>query len=200
MFWPFNRNKYDKLTRESVVEAICKLEQESDEIDKSFETYQKRYEEILQKGRKEKDRNMKLLYAKKANMLQAERDQNVQRMMYIMYNVQLLNKLKQAIDDNAFYKKTSAASLNNLLSDQKRLAQFLNGALNTRIAAEDVLTSADETFKNIQDAYEPNQSIYGVNESDDSLLAMFEEEEMVASEQEMYGESAAAQSVEEEEK
>ena len=127
------KSKYDKLTREEVVDAICKLEKETQ------------------------------------------------------------NKLKAAIDDNQFFKNTSKVSLGNLLSDQKGLAKFLNKTLNTRVAAEDVLTSADETFKAVEDAYEKNGTIYGMNDQDDALLAMFETEEMVADEQQMYSEKPKAQ-------
>lgn len=107
-----------------------------------------------------------------------------------MYNVRLLNKLKTAIDDNQFFKTSSKMSLGGLLSDQKGLAKFLNKALNTRIAAEDVLTAADETFAMVEEAYEKNESIYGVNEADDQLLAMFETEEAVDGDMDMFAEHA----------
>ncbi len=183
--WPF-KNKYDKLTRESVVDAICQLEKQADDIEKSFDTTKEEIAALKEKGKKETDRGLKLYYAKKINALKAERDQNVQRVMYIMYNVTLLNKLKQAIDDKTFYANTSKASLGNLLGDQKGLAKFLNDVLGTRVAAEDVLTSADETFKNIEGAYDTNKTIYGKNESDDELLAMFETEESVENEMALF--------------
>jgi hypothetical protein len=136
---------------------------------------------------------MKLFYAKKINSLKAERSDIAQRAMYLMYNIQLLNKLKRAIDDNQFFKKSAKISLGNLLADQKGLAKFLNKALNTRIAAEDVLTSADETFRNIEDAYEKNDTIYGTSKEDDALLAMFETADMVNDEQEMYSDKPETQ-------
>jgi len=68
-------------------------------------------------------------------------------------------------------------SLGNLLGDQKGLAKFLNKTLNTRVNAENVLTEADETFKQVEEMYEKNDSIYGVNTNDDELLAVFESEE-----------------------
>ena len=186
--WPF-KSKYDKLTREEVVDSICKLEKESQSIEEGLVEKQKQIDDLMVKGRKETDKQLKLFYAKKINALKAEREQDVQRAMYIMYNTQLLNKLKNAIDDNQFFKNTSKMSLGNLLSDQKGLAKFLNKTLNTRVAAEDVLTSADEMFKNVEEAYDKNQAIYGMNSQDDALLAMFETEETVAAEQEMYAET-----------
>lgn len=191
--WPF-KSKYEKLTREEVVDAICKLEKELQSIEDGLVDKQKQIDALLAKGKQETNREIKIFYAKKINSLKADREQSVKRAMYILYNTQLLNKLKTAIDDNQFFKNTSRASLGNLLSDQKGLAAFLNKTLNTRIAAEDVLTSADETFKNIEEAYEQNESIYGMNENDDALLAMFEQEETVAEEQEMFsGQSAVVQ-------
>lgn len=187
--WPF-KSKYDKLTREEVVDAICKLEQESKEIEDSLVTKQQQIDDLMVKGKAEKAKDVKLFYAKKINSLKAERERSVQRAMYLMYNIQLLQKLKTAIDDNQFFKNTAKTSLGNLLADQKGLAKFLNNALGTRIAAEDVLTSADETFRAVEDAYEKNESIYGMSSHDDELLAMFETEEQVDAEQEMFSEHA----------
>ena len=188
--WPF-KSKYDKLTREEVVDAICKLEQESASIEENLLTAQKRIDELTAKGKQEKSKEVRLFYAKKINALKSEREQSVRRAMYLMYNIQLLQKLKTAIDDNQFFKNTSKTSLGNLLADQKGLAQFLNKTLGVRIAAEDVLTSADETFRAVEDAYEQNDTIYGMNTQDDELLAMFETEEQVEAEQEMFTEHPA---------
>lgn len=179
--WPF-KSKYDKLKREDVVDAICKLEKEANDIEVEIEASQSKIDSLMQKGKTDTSREMRLFYAKKINSVKAERTQNVQRAMYLMYNIQLLEKLKRSIDDNQFFSKTSKASLGNLLSDQKGLAKFLNQALNTRISAEQVLTDADETFKQIEETYEPSSSIYGVQDADDELLAMFEIEEQLGSE------------------
>lgn len=184
----FFKNKFDKLTREDVVDAICKLEQEEKDIEEDLASKSKQIDELMAKGRAEKSQDVRLFYAKKITNLKADREQNVQRAMYLMYNVRLLNKLKNAIDDNKFFKNTSNISLGNLLADQKGLAKFLNQALGNRISAEDVLTSADETFQQVEEAYEKNESIYGVNEKDDALLAMFETEDQVEAEQEMFAE------------
>lgn len=186
----FFKSKYDKLTREETVDAICKLEKELQNIENELLEKQKQVDDLVAKGKKETNREIRLFYAKRINSLKAEREQSVRRAMYLMYNIQLLNKLKAAIDDNQFFKKTTNVSLGNLLADQNGLAKFLNKTLNTRVRAEDVLTSADETFKAVEDAYEKNETIYGKNEADDALLAMFETEEMVEAEQEMHTEKS----------
>lgn len=189
--WPF-KSKYDKLTREEVVTAICDLEQQSKEIEDGLMQKQAQVDDLMKKGKSEKSKDMQLFYAKKINMLKSEREQDIQRAMYLMYNIQLLNKLKAAIDDNKFFKNTQKASLGNLLKDQKGLAKFLNGALGTKVAAEEVLTSADETFRTVEEAYEKNRTIYGMNQDDNALLSMFEEEEQIENEQSL-SEAAAAE-------
>lgn len=183
--WLF-RNKFDKLNRDDVVDAICKLEKEMKNTESVIEEKQTQINTLMDKGRKEFDTQLKLYYAKKINCLKSEREQDIRRVTYLMYNVQLLNKLKNSIDDNQFFKNTSKQSLCNLLSDQKGLAKFLNKALNTRLSSEDVLTSADETFKTIEDSYSRNETIYGKNSDDDALLAMFETADTVAEEESLY--------------
>ena len=187
--WPF-KSKYDKLTREEVADAICQLEKEANSIEEEIISSQKKIDDLTEKGKKETSRDIRLFYAKKINSIKAERTQNVQRAMYLLYNIQLLNKLKRAIDDNQFFTKTSKMSLGSLLGDQKGLAKFLNKALNTRLSAEQVLTDADETFKEIEESYDKNESIYGIHEEDDALLAMFETEEMLDDEEESLGDNS----------
>ncbi len=189
--WPF-KSKFQKLTREEVVDSICKLEKESADLEAGLDEKQKKIDALMQKGRTETVRDVKLLWAKRVNALKAERAQDVQRIMYLMYNIQMLQKLKRAIDDNQFFAKTPKQSLGGLLGDQKGLARFLNQALNTRVSAEKVLTDADETFRSIEEAYEPSSEIYGVGQDDDALLAMFETEEQIADEQEQSSTAAAA--------
>lgn len=183
--WPF-KSKYDKLKREDVTDAILKLEQEQNRIDNDIESSKKQIAALMEKGKKETDKQIKLYYAKKINTIKANRERDIKRITYLMYNIQLLERLKTAIDDNQFFKTTSKISLNNLLADQKGLAVFLNKTLQTKISAEDVLTSADETFNNIESSYVENETIYGVNKNDDELLAMFETEEQVKSDEEIY--------------
>lgn len=185
----FFKNKYDKLTREEVVSAICELERESKSIEDGILSKQGEIDELMKKGAVEKSREVKLFYAKKINALKAEREESTRRAMFLMYNIGLLHKLKNAIDDNRFFKNTAKTSLNNLLSDQKGLAKFLNDTLGTRVKAEEVLTNADETFRSVESAYAENKTIYGMSKEDDELLAMFETQAMVADEQEMFSET-----------
>jgi len=171
--WPF-KNRYKKLKRDEVAQAIYELEKQEQGIEDGILEYQEEIDFLLEKGKKERSDDLKLLYAKKINHLKEEIKNNISKGSYLLYNIKLLNRLKEAIDDKAFFIGANKISLNSLLKDQTNLAKFLNKALNTKIAAEEVLTSADETFAEIQDAYEPNKEIYGVTKSDDELLAVFE--------------------------
>ena len=179
--WPF-KSKFDKLKREDVVDAICNLEKQESDLESAIEERARTIEELLAKGRKESNRELKLFYAKKITTLREENQTDVQRAMYLMYNTKLLRKLKTTIDDNEFFVRTGKVSLGNLLADQKGLAQFLNKALGTKVRSEQVLTAADDTWNEVQSGYEANERIYGVNEHDDELLAMFETGEQLEGE------------------
>lgn len=169
------KNKFDALTREDVVNAIIDLERQEKELEDGIERKENEIAALMEKGRTESSHDKKVFLAKKIGFLKQEKEADMQRVIYVMYNVSLLHKLKTTIDDNAFFNANQGCSINSLLADQKGLAAFLNRALNTRVRAEDVLTNADETFREIQGLYEPNSQIYGVSESEDALLAVFED-------------------------
>lgn len=179
--WPF-KSKYEKLKREDVVEAICDLEKQENDLESAIVERARTIDELLEKGRKETNRELKLFYAKKITSLREENQTDVKRGMYLMYNMKLLRKLKSTIDDNEFFVRTGKVSLGNLLADQKGLAQFLNKALNTKVSSEQVLTEADDIWNEVQSGYEENERIYGVSEHDDELLAMFETGEQLDAE------------------
>ena len=171
--WPF-KNKYKNLKRDEVVDAIYQLEKQEQGIEDGVLEKQEEIDFLLAKGKKERSEELRLLYAKKINHLKQEIQNNVSKSSYLIYNIKLLNRLKEAIDDKQFFVSTAKISLGALLKDQHGLAKFLNQALNTKISGEEMLTTADATFNEIQDAYEPNKEIYGVSKSDDELLAVFD--------------------------
>lgn len=190
--WPF-KSKFDKLKREDVVEAICTLEKQEADIETGITERAKQINDLMEKGRKEKSRELRLFYAKKINDLKEENESDVKRGMYLLYNVKLLRKLKTSIDDNTFFANTGKVSLGNLLADQRGLAVFLNKALNTRVQGENVLTAADETWMEVQSGYVENEKIYGVANHDDELLAMFETEDQLEDERNMSSASSGPQ-------
>lgn len=183
--WLFKRNKFKKLNREDLVNSICELERQ--ERTAEAEVYQKikEIDALIEKGKKEKNKDLQLFYAKKISHLNEEKQVCMERGMYLLYNIRLMNKLKEAYDSNAFFKTQTKVPLSELLQDQKNLAKFLNKALETRISSEDVLTSADELFNEVQSAYDVSQPIYGIGTNEEEILTMFEKENQLKQEEEI---------------
>ena len=187
------RNKFKKVKREDVVEAIIELNRQQEELESGILAKSDEVEKLMERGRKEKNRDIKLLCAKKVNSLQAEIKRDTKRAAFLLYNVKLLEKLKAAIDDNQFVKNTTKLPLNKLLTDQKALAQFLESAIESKTEAENALVEADQMFDTYEQAAESSGSpIYDVNKSDDELLAMFEMQDQLDSEAEFDSDIPAA--------
>lgn len=193
MWWPFKRNKFKNLNREDLVNSICELERQERTVEAEVLQKLKEIDALVDKGKKEKNHDLQLFYAKKIAHLNEEKQTCMERGMYLLYNIRLMNKLKEAYDSNTFFKTQTKVPLSELLADQKRLAKFLNKALETRIASEDVLTSADELFTEVQSAYEVSQPIYGIGKTEDEILTMFEKENALNDEQELLEQTDKAQ-------
>lgn len=179
----FGRNKFKKLKREDVVDAIIALGKQQEDLESGILAKSEESEKLLERGRKEKNRDIKLLCAKKYNSLQDEIKRDTKRAAFLIYNVKMLEKLKAAIDDNQFVQNTTKMPLNKLLGDQKALAQFLEGAIRNKTDAESMLVEADRLFESYEEAAADETSpIYSANKSDDELLAMFEMQEQLDSE------------------
>jgi hypothetical protein len=174
MGWFGFGNKFKKLKRDDVVNSICDLETQLNEIENGIAARERTIGDLMQKGRRETSRELKLFHAKRIVHLRDEKENLSKRGMYILYNVKLLNQLKDTIDDDNFIRVTAKTGLSDLLRDQKGLANFLNKALNTKTKQEEILTTADDLFAEVKAGYTENQTIYGASENDDSLLAVFE--------------------------
>lgn len=190
MWWPFRKNKFKNLNREDLVNSICELERQERTVEAEVFQKIKEIDALMDKGKKEKNRDLQLFYAKKIMHLNEEKQTCMERGMYLLYNIRLMNKLKEAYDSNTFFKTQTKVPLSELLADQKRLAKFLNKALETRIASEDVLTSADELFTEVQSAYEVNQPIYGIGKTEDEILTVFEKESALNDEKDLLEETS----------
>lgn len=171
--WPFKKNIF-KIRREEVVACLIDLNNKEAKIEEDILKNKNKISELMESGQKEKDRDLRLFYAKKISYLKQENLSLIQRGMYVLYNQKMLNKLKDAMDDKDFYNSTNKINLSSLLSDQKNLAKYLNQVLNTKIKSEEIMTSADDVFNEVANSYEPNEAIYGINSNDDELLSMFE--------------------------
>ena len=72
MWWPFKRNKFKHLKREDLVNSICELERQERTVE--AEVYQKikEIDALMEKGKKERNKELQLFYAKKIGHLQEE--------------------------------------------------------------------------------------------------------------------------------
>ncbi|NCA92681.1 hypothetical protein EOM82_05450 [bacterium] len=170
--WLFNR--FRKVKREDVINSIIELENEEKQAEDKIFDHSKRVEELTEQAKKNKTRETRLFIAKKIESVNLEKSDAINRALYLLYNIRLLNRLKTAIDDKNFSVSIGKMPLNKLLKNQHSLAVFLNRALKTKVLNENIMTSADDTFKEVSELYEVNEEIYGASKSDDELLAMFE--------------------------
>lgn len=170
----FKRNKFRKLKRDDVVNSIVSLNEQLNQIEEKLRISEQSIKQLMLKGQHEPSREIKLFHAKRIIQLQQEKIDISKRGMYLLYNIKLMSKLKDAIDNQEFIKVSSKTSLTDLLSDQKNLANFLNRALNVRIKQEEILTSADTVFTEVSSSYLESQDIYQSSQDDETLLAMFE--------------------------
>lgn len=182
----FGRNKFKKLKREEVVDAIIELTKQQEDLENGVLTKSEEVDKLMERGKKEKNRDIKLLCAKKVTSLREEIKRDTNRAAYLLYNIKLMEKLKAAIDDNQFVNNTSKLPLNKLLGDQKALSAFLQDAIQNRTSAEEALVSADQMFDTYEQSANADTSpIYSANKSDDELLAMFEMQDQLDSEAEI---------------
>ena len=137
---------------------------------------EKEIEKLMEQGRRTKDRNLQLALAKRINMLKAENANTAKRIQYLNANTQALNQLKTSLDDESFIVNNSKMPLNKLLSDPGQLRKFLNSVTLKKQRSENVLGEALDVFNEAEENYIPDERIYGINESDDALLSMFEEQ------------------------
>ena len=128
------KNRFDELTRDEVVDAICLLEREEELAEENIATYTEKIKLMMDDGRHEKDGLKRTLLVKKITLLNEKRDRAINSAMYILYNLRLSERLKDAIDDKTLVAKISSLKSINYLQDQRALALYLNNALNTKIS------------------------------------------------------------------
>ena len=125
MWWPFRKNKFKKLNREDLVNSICELERQERTTEAEVLQKIKEIDALIDKGKKERNKDLQMLYAKKIANLNEEKQTSMERGMYLLYNIKLMNRLKDAFDSNTFFKTQTKVPLSELLIDQKGLAKFL---------------------------------------------------------------------------
>lgn len=174
--WFKKKKNFNNLKYEDISNAKITLSEKEEIIESQIASYKEEVQKYMELGRKEKDYTYRMVYAKKIQYLNEEIATDYNRIMYLIYNMKLLNKLKIAIEDNDFISNVNGIELNKLLQDQKGLAQFLNKTLNRKIKSEEVLTNADDIFEEVKSNYEENDQIYGFGKGNevDQIMAQFE--------------------------
>jgi len=171
------KNKFEKLTREEVIDTICSLERDEALAEESIALYTEKIKNMMDEGKNMKDILQRTLLVKKITLESEKRERAMRQAMYLLYNLRLSIRLKDAIDDKSLVDRLKSIRSIKYFKDQRALALFLNKALNTKIKEENVLTDADDTFKVIEEMFSSNKQIYGIADiNEDSLMAFFEEE------------------------
>ena len=130
---------------------------------------------MIDEGQKLDTTYDKIFLVKKITNENDRRVRLIKRGMFVLYNIKLTNRLKDAIDDNIIVNKVKSLSSFDYLKNQKELAIYLNELLNTKTKTEDILTEADDAFVEVEKMFLENTKIYGITDlSEDKLMAIFE--------------------------
>lgn len=167
-------NKFNKIKRSDVVETIISLEKQQQEIIEQIEGRNKTCDELMKKGKLEKDNNMRMYYAKKISSLKKENGLDTRRLQFIDSNILSMQQLKNALDDKDFIKNNSKMSLNQMLSKPAELRSFIAKINNDKMKREEQVAENLTTFEEINEEYIENEKIYGADEDAENILAMFE--------------------------
>ena len=171
----FRRKKFEKIDREEIVDAICSLEKEEKLIEDEIKVISEQIKTMIDEGQKLDTTYDKIFLVKKISNENDRRVRLIKRGMFVLYNIKLTNRLKDAIDDNIIVNKVKSLSSFDYLKNQKELAIYLNELLNTKTKTEDILTEADDAFVEVEKMFLENTKIYGITDlSEDKLMAIFE--------------------------
>lgn len=171
----FRRKKFEKIDREEIVDAICSLEKEEKLIEDEIKVVSEQIKTMIDEGQKLDTTYDKIFLVKKISNENDRRVRLIKRGMFVLYNIKLTNRLKDAIDDNIIVNKVKSLSSFDYLKNQKELAIYLNELLNTKTKTEDILTEADDAFVEVEKMFIENTKIYGITDlSEDKLMAIFE--------------------------
>ena len=171
----FRRKKFEKIDREEIVDAICSLEKEEKLIEDEIKVVSEQIKTMIDEGQKLDTTYDKIFLVKKITNENDRRVRLIKRGMFVLYNIKLTNRLKDAIDDNIIVNKVKSLSSFDYLKNQKELAIYLNELLNTKTKTEDILTEADDAFVEVEKMFLENTKIYGITDlSEDKLMDIFE--------------------------
>lgn len=167
-------NKFRKIKREDVVEQIIAYSKEMEDLENSIMTNKDEINALYAKGKKEKDLQVREMLAQR--IARKKKDQTVilKRIKFLEYNINVLENLKTAIDDQQFSKEKKNNPINKLLRNSKDLNDFLLKSQSEKKELESTLINATETFDEYASFDDENTEIYGTKTETSDILAQFE--------------------------
>lgn len=172
MFYLFNR--FRKIKREDVTDQIIKYESELSVIEKEVYEFSANIDKLYEKGKKEKNIQVRELIADKIIQSKKSLSGKINRIKFLQYNINVLENLKTAIDDMEFSKERKNNQLNKILRHSKDLNDFLIRSNACRNQLENTLIEANQTFEEFESMRDFNNDIYDFKEEASDVMAQFE--------------------------
>lgn len=167
-------NKFRKIKREDVVEQIIAYSKEMEDLENSIMTNKDEINALYAKGRKEKDLQVREMLAQRISRKKKEQGVFLKRIKFLEYNINVLENLKQAIDDQQFSKEKKNNPINKLLRNSKDLNDFLLKSQSEKKELESTLINATETFDEYASFDDESTEIYGTKSETSDIMAQFE--------------------------
>ncbi len=171
----FRRNRFNKIKRSEVVNQIIEFGSERDLIEQKMIDKSKVIQSLYQQGAKERNTETRRMLAGKIKRLKQEGETDLKRLMFLNYNIQVLEKLKVAIDDATFFKKQDNQIINQALKDTNGLNAFLNKAYQIRHEAEETLSESNRIFDEYESSFSSVSDIYAFSKEEDQILSEFDQ-------------------------
>ena len=175
-----------KLQKSEVVDQIIELERRQEELVKKIEGSDEAAKEMFNKGKNEKNLQMRTFYAKKVESINREKASNIKRATMLNFQLTQLNRLMNAIDDRDFFYDPHNENVMTLLQDEKQLKAFLAKNRVMEEAAEDKLLNVESAFDDYDAMASDNEAIYGSKQSTDDILAQMEMQAQMEDEEALY--------------
>lgn len=172
MFYLFNR--FRKIKREDVTDQIIKYESELSAIEKEVYEFSANIDKLYEKGKKEKNIQVRELIADKIIQSKKSLSGKINRIKFLQYNINVLENLKTAIDDMEFSKERKNNQLNKILRHSKDLNDFLIRSNACRNQLENTLIEANHNFEEFESMRDFNNDIYDFKEEASDVMAQFE--------------------------
>lgn len=180
------KKKLSKLERSEVTDQILALEKKQSDLVLKIEGTDALSHELFEKGKKEKNLQMRTFYAKRIESINREKEANIKRATLLNYKLGLLNRLKDAIDDRDFFYDADKTDLMGLLDNDKELTKFLSSIHAKAENVEEHMINIEAKFDDFDLMKMDNETIYGSRQSTDDILAQMEMQSQLDDEDRLY--------------